>query len=266
MMVTFGIEVVANFDLYNKSLDVKNWLGMFFDEGFYLGFLKHLKKKHLRIFNKYDDGSGKPSAEIYESDLHDAKSGGRDDYRADAVELFIFSSHGNHTKDYQSLVAFNSSTARIGTSKDWKFGDTRLRWLIIYACRLIVLQEVLALLPMFQGLRMYCGSMWSLGFDDKDPNSPGMRSSTHIGESIGENLNDGMPVSSAYVYGCKDDELPTLNVPMVLTAEFGYSLVKNENESWKLMLTTLNTDTLSSSKDAIPPRDIKWLNYYWAEI
>ena len=256
-MVGFGIEVVENFDEYNKLIkDEKSRIPNLPHNGkFYSGILKYLMKNHLRVFNKHDDGSGNPYTEIYERDLHDAKTGGRDDYRADAVELFIFASHGNHTADFNSLVAFNSSKVGIGTSRDWKFGDLRLRWLIILACRLIVIQKVNALLPMFQGLRMYCGSWWSTGFDINQPvDDPqwephGMRASEFIGESVGEKLNDGEPVSSSWIYGCKDHEVLWFNNPMVVTAEFGHTLVKNENESWKLMFTTMNTDTLSSSKD-----------------
>ena len=270
-MVTFGIEVIRNFDEYNKGFADKKYHArtpLAGTKSFYFGLLKKLKKRHIRLFEKFDDGSGKPYTDIEERDLHDAKTGGRDDYRADGVELFIFLSHGNHTKDYHSLVAFNSSKAGIGTSRDWKLGDTRLRWLIIWACRLIVIQKVNTLLPIFQGLRMYCGSYWSLDFDEKDPKAPGMyaRAGMDSGENIGEMLCDGQPVSSSWVYGIKDDEFPAHNHPMVVTAEYGHTCPKNENESWKLKLTTLNTDTISSSKDGISPQDIKWLNWYWVEM
>jgi hypothetical protein len=43
--------------------------------------VKELKKHHLWIFGKFDDGSGKGHTKIYESDLHDFTIGGRDDYR-----------------------------------------------------------------------------------------------------------------------------------------------------------------------------------------
>jgi hypothetical protein len=270
-MVTFGIEVIENFDEYNKGIADKKyhvWTPNSGAKPLYSGFIKALKKHHLWSFGMFDDGSGKGHTKIYESDLHDSKTGGRDDYRADGVELFIFNSHGNHTKDYHSLVAFNSSKAGIGTSRDWKLGDTRLRWLMIKACRLIVIEKVLALLPMFQGLRMYCGSYWSIGFNPNDSNAPGMFShaDNDYGENIGEMLNDGQPVSSSWVYGFKDDEFPSANHPMVVTAEYGHTLPKNESDSWKLKLSTLNTDTISSSKDGISPQDIKWLNCYWVEI
>lgn len=272
-MVTFGIEVIENFDEYNKGFADKKYHARTPSAGarsFYIGLIKELKKHHLWIFGKFDDGSGKGHTKIYESDLHDSKTGGRDDYNADAVELFIFRSHGNHTNDFHSLVAFNSSKAdeRIGTSRDWKLGDTRLRWLMIRACRLIVIEKVLALLPMFQGLRMYCGSYWSIGFDPKAKNAPGMwsRADEDSGENIGEMLNDGQPVSSSWVYGNKDDEFPAHNHPMVVTAEFEFMRPKNENESWKLKFTTMNLDTISSSKDGMPPQSIGWLNAYWAEM
>jgi hypothetical protein len=79
-------------------------------------------------------------------------------------------------------------------------------------------------------------------------------------------LNDSQPVSSSWAYGFKDDEFPSHNHPMVVTAEYGHTLPKNESDSWKLKFSTLNTDTIPSSKDGISPQDIKWLNCYWVEI
>jgi hypothetical protein len=255
-MVTFGIEVVSIFDEYNKSVDKQSQLSWIMGSySYYSGLLKELKKRHLRSFDFWDNGSGKSYTDIEERDLHDAKTGGRDDYRADGVELFIFHSHGNHTKDFHSIVAFNSSKVGIGTSRDWKLGNTRLRWLLIFACKLIVIGMVKALLPIFQGLRMYCGSYWYMLAD----------TNADYGENIGEMLNDGQPVSSSWINGYIT-EWSGYNHPMAVTAEYGHTCPKNENESWKLKLTTLNTDTISSSKDGISPQDIKWLNYYWAEM
>jgi hypothetical protein len=254
-MVTFGIEVVSEFNEYNKSVDKQSQLSSIQGTySYYSGWLKELKKRHLRLFEKYDDGSGKSYTDIEERDLHDAKTGGRDDYRADGVELFIFHSHGNHTKDSHSIVAFNSSKVGIGTSRDWKLGNTRLRWLLIFACKLMVIHEKKALLPIFQGLRMYCGSYWSMLADRN----------ADYGEDIGEMLSDGQPISSSWINGYIT-EWPAHNHPAVVTAEYGHTRPKNEKESWKLKLTTLNMDTISSSKDGISPKDIKWLNWYWTE-
>lgn len=61
-MVTFGIEVISNFDEYNKPIKDKkfhcaNVPGL---EKFYSGIFKYLMKNHLKVFDKLDDGSGKP--------------------------------------------------------------------------------------------------------------------------------------------------------------------------------------------------------------
>ena len=110
-MVTFGIEVIENFDEYNKGIADKKyhlWTPVADAKSFYSGLIKQLKKHHLWIFGMFDDGSGKGHTKINESDLHDSKTGGRDDYMADGVELFIFDSHGNHTKDFHSLVFYKT--------------------------------------------------------------------------------------------------------------------------------------------------------------
>jgi hypothetical protein len=69
-------------------------------------------------------------------------------------------------------------------------------------------------------------------------------------------LNDGQPVSSSWINGYIT-EWSGYNHPMAVTAEYGHTRPKNEKEFWKLKLSTMNTDTISSSKDGISPQDIK---------
>ncbi|HEV8362809.1 MAG TPA: DUF6345 domain-containing protein, partial [Gemmatimonadaceae bacterium] len=73
-----------------------------------------------------------------ERHLHEADLGGKDATAADAVDLYLISTHGNYDEKACQLLYDTEKAKFIGTSKDWRLGNgCNLEWLMIFGCHTV---------------------------------------------------------------------------------------------------------------------------------
>jgi hypothetical protein len=253
-LVTYGIEAIGNFDLYNDNnpgYELHN-LG-----GFPLAFCEKLdevlsKHHHKRIFYWNE-------ADVCEVDMNDRSSGGVDDYRADNVDLFLINTHGGHDENGNIQLYYNTKAAEwVGNSSRWKLGDKKLKWLMIHACETLERKTVKGLWHIFQGLHQICGSYGS------------MNAKASIGEDLGENLAEYFTktIADAWIDGVGDTFYLFSNYPMVIAAERKETIDFNSKPgevvlNWQN--STIDTDTLSFPVPDIPNSEVAWISIKWLQ-
>ena len=234
-MVTFGIELIQNFSKARKNgiklADLSGTITIC-DK-----FDKVLRKaRHIRDFYYFDDT-------CEEKDLRATEFNGIDNSVADNVDLFFISTHGSHDDEYMELYFDNKNLEWIASSRYWKLGDKRLKWLMINACSTIEKKNYVKCWNIFNNLHEICGAYGPMY------TSP---TTVEMGEDVAENLIDGKTVADAWLEGVSD--WAHNNRPIVVAADDGEGT-----------LNTLERDHLPGHGYSIPDNLMKRANILTAK-
>ncbi|MGI0031457.1 MAG: DUF6345 domain-containing protein [Nitrososphaeraceae archaeon] len=234
-MVTFGIELIQNFSKSRKNgIKITDRPGavVICDK-----FDKVLRKaRHMRDFYYLDDT-------CEEKDIRATEFNGTDNSVVDNVDLFFISTHGGHDDEYMELCFDNKNTDWTASSKYWKLGDRRLKWLMMNACSTIEKKNYYKCWNVFSNLHEICGAY------GKMVRAP---STVEIGEDIAENLIDGKTVADAWLNGVSD--WAHNNHPIVVAAD--------DDEG---TLNILERDHLPGHGYSIPDNEMKRANILTAK-
>ena len=261
-MANIGIEVISTFENVNKARNSKiiELVGM---KQLGYSFAKRmLDNKHAIRFFKPDD-------QCEEIHLKDKSLNGSDDKYAEDVDLFIIGTHGNN-KDSNAVILYDTKKDDWeGNSNTWRLGNVKLKWLMIWGCSTIDLNQPLGVWNIFENLHQFCGAYGNLTFMSMIASSEGrvISKSSNLrlfGDGVGEMLTDGHTVADAWLWGM-NHFVETLQPGIVVCAEKKFTW-NNGNPWW--LFTTLNNDHLSGhgyTADNIPKTDKYWLSYQWIE-
>jgi hypothetical protein len=191
--------------------------------------------------------------EVNERDMRDTTFGGDDAKVADTVNLFLMITHGNFKDRAVELLYDTQVDHWIGTSKNWRFGDScQMKWLMIYGCQTINLDDVPAHLHIFQRLHLICGA-WSYMYDSWTVDD--------VGNDTANNLLSGQTVSDSWGNGVLDWWVS--NHPAVISVEREWTY-NNGNVLWEE--TVIGCDHLlgvGAVLSDVTPADQYWMAASW---
>lgn len=190
-MATYGIEAIRYFDKVRTALNKPELIDLIYTFDRSGGFDAKLRSAgHSLTFYLTNDY-------CQETDIRSADLGGEDRKYVDNVDICWFETHGEHTLDKGEIELFFNTTHTywIAYSSDWKLGDQRLNWLLVYGCETVDRNKVPGIWSMFNGMHIYCGA-WGKMWDSPTTNE--------CGEDVGEYLISGSTVSDAWTNGVTD--------------------------------------------------------------
>jgi len=249
-MAKFGIEAVSRFARLREFMPSAGDLHYIF--GICNDLSSRLERAgHAKRFYLVND-------DVWERHLKDASTGsgpsaGLDSTHADNVDLFLIVTHGSNAGGITTLY-FNSTNEGLSSSSDqWSLGDQSLRWLLVYGCKTIDRSAINQLLPVFKGLRSYCGA-WGNMYDGWTVDD--------VGKDLANNLLEGDTTRHAWLDGVSDWWLD--NHPITVCAE---TTDTRDGDDIDWSRTTLYNDRVPTAA-AAPPGLLPhrtWLSYAWAE-
>jgi hypothetical protein len=191
--------------------------------------------------------------EVGERVMRDSAFGGDDEKVADTANLFFMITHGNYHDRECDLLYDTQRDDWISTSRKWRFGETcQMKWLLIYGCHTINLDDVPAHLHIFQRLHLMCGAYGDM-FDSWTID--------HAGDSVANNLLAGKTVSDSWGDGVSDWWVS--NHPAVISVELQWTY-NNGNPLWEE--TVIGCDHLlgvGAVLSDVKPGDQYWMAASW---
>jgi len=264
-VASIGIEVITEFSNYRKAngnvvIDLPGF------KYFFYGFAKRL------LDNNHKIEFFKPDTQCEEIHLKDTTFNGSDEKFAETVDLFFIGTHG-YNKGSNIRIAYDTKKDEWeGDSTYWRLGNKKLKWLLVWGCSTIDLNNPLGLWDVFENIHQICSAHQDievLTFTSKDPSTGKVTvyNNTYgpFGDDLAEMLTDGHTVAEAWLSGM-NHSISYGYFPNIVVCAENKITWGNGSPIWPL--TNLNNDHLLGegfTVSNVSKANKYWLSWQWIE-